>query len=412
MHASRFDIAIVGDSLAARMTAAVLAKHGKRLLQLSAPVCRDSWHFSSLFVDRILASLGAHNSLTPGQPFQVLTSRARVTITPGRPIASELNREFGAAAPAIIGLLAGLERLGSDLETVLFAHGGLPAGTLAGTACWRWLCLRRKVPITKLTMPLAEYLRPCPEPAAEWLNALFQGLSLRPLDRLTVADGALLWAQACRPEGLVDEDLRQLLQKRFEQFHGVEVALDTLRSVEHSGGSWVFSLHGGGRFHAGQLIVGDLGQELPGHGVARPRQCLAPARHFKTSALDGQLSPLLAERVIASGPLPMRLMVSPTPEGLTGQFGTIAPADEACVRQQFEPYLPFARFDLAGQPHCRGNSLASEATPKALPLFKLPIQTGSHLWCADETRLLPQLGNGGAALLAWTLVQRIDPTAV
>jgi hypothetical protein len=108
----------------------------------------------------------------------------------------------------------------------------------------------------------------------------------------------------------------------------------------------------------------------------------------------------------------MRMAITATATGLTGQISTNSEADAAQVRRQFEPVLPFARYTLDGHAHDRSHLGPGSATALPLPLFKLPLRLGSHLWCADETRLLPHLGLGGAALLAWTLVRHIDPAVI
>ena len=236
-------------------------------------------------------------------------------------------------------------------------------------------------------------------------------MALKPLAALTVADGALLWAHACRPEGLAAAELQQLLHKRFEQFHGVEASLAGLSSLEFRHGQWHGTLQSGHHFQAQQLVLGDLGHAPGSHGLPLPPRLPPPPRYFLTSALDGRLSPLLERRVIAGGPLPMRLTVTATTSGLIGQIGSSTAADELQVHRQFEPVLPFARYTLDQHRH---NRIDADPTDTATgpSLFKLPLHPGNHLWCADETRLLPHLGSGGAALLAWTLARHLDPTAV
>jgi len=411
MNPLRFDIVIIGDSLAARMAAALLAKHGKRLLLLSTPTYRDPWRHSSLFTDKLLRALGARDSLALFQPFQVLSSRARVTIHPDFPLTAELTREFGSAAPQVEALLDELKRNGTLLEELFWENGGLPSGGIRDTLAWRWLCLRRKLPSAQLTLPLAERLRGIPEAAAEWLCDLFQGLSLQPVAALTVADGALLWTHACRPGGIAGEELNDLLNKRIEQFHGTEIQIETLSKLEHSHGEWVASLPGGRRFQAGQLILGDLAQNLPDHGPLPSPRAFPPARHFVTSNLDGQLSALLEKRVIAGGHLPVRMAIVSTPTGLIGEVGSSAATEENGIRRQLETILPFASYTLGSQANNQESIEAGTRLVGSL-IFKCPLRLGNHLWCADETCLLPQLGSAGAAMLAWTLARHIDPTII
>lgn len=411
MAQSRFDIAIAGSSPAADMAAALLARHGRRVLQLTTVPPGEPWQASSLFLRKLLDTLSGQSCLAPPQPFQVLSSRARVTIHPEVALADELSREFGNAADQIGAVLAELEVTGMRLEELLWEHGGLPADGVGARAGWRWLCLRRKFSGNSLTTPLATRLHSLPEAAAEWLTDLFQGLAMQPLAALSVADGALLWAQARRPEAVAAEQLTALLQKRCEQFHGVTTELAALAGLEHRDGQWHGSLHHGGSFQAGQLLLGDLDQELPGRGFPSPRQDLTPPQQLLTSPLNGQLSPLLEKRVIAGGRLPLRLALTATTGGIIGHISASVLADQALIRRQLEPVLPFARYTLQVQAIGRNTVKLADPAATAPPLFKLPLHPGSHLWYADNARLLPQLGSGGAALLAWTLLRRLHPTA-
>jgi hypothetical protein len=276
MSASRYDIALAGDSLAAQMTATLLAKQGRRVLRLTAPGHRDPWQHASLFLDKLLDTLGGQACRCAKQQFQVLSPRARATIHPDLPLADELAREFGRESASVAALLDDLEQLGRRLEETLWEHGGLPGAGLREGATWRWRCLRRRLPWRKLAASLAKRVQALPEPAAEWLRDLFQGLAVQPLAALTVADGALLWAYARRRPGIDADQLQLLLQQRFEQFHGVATNLASLAVLEHRDGQWVGTRHDGGSFQAGQLVLGDLEVELPGRGFPLPHQPLTP----------------------------------------------------------------------------------------------------------------------------------------
>jgi hypothetical protein len=411
MAQSRFDIAIIGGTPAAGMVAALLARHGRRVLHLATAKPCDPWQSSSLFLRKLLETLSGQSCLVAPQPFQVLSSRARITIHPAVPLADELAREFGAAADRVGAVLAELEALGGRLEALLWEHGGLPADTIRGRAGWRWLCLRRKFATASLATPLAARLHTLPEAAAEWLTDLFQGLAMQPLTALSVADGALLWAQARHPEAVSVGELTALLQKRFEQFHGVTTAVESLAALEHRNGQWFGSLHNGGSCQAGQLILGDCDQELPGHGFPAPPQTLTPPQQLLTSPLDGQLSPLLEGRVIVGGRLPLRLLFTTAPAGLSAHLSASVLADEAQIRRQLEPVLPYARYTLQVQTTGRTTVRLANPAATAPSLFKLPLHPGSRLWCLDPAALLPQLGSGGAPLLAWTLLRRLQPAA-
>ena len=166
MSISRYDIAIVGDSLAARLAAPLLAKQGRRVLHLTSPAYHDPWPQASFCLDQLLVTLGGELSRSACHPIQVLSAHARVTIHPERPLADELTREFASAAAPVAQLLDRLERTGRLLEELLRENGGLPAGGMRAAATWRWQCLRRKLPLADLTCSLVKYLQGLAEPAA------------------------------------------------------------------------------------------------------------------------------------------------------------------------------------------------------------------------------------------------------
>lgn len=400
-----FDIVILGSSLTARMTAALLAKQGQQVFLFQSPESPSHWWHSSLFLEKLLGTLGGRACYAPCQPFQVISAHARVTIHPEIPLDRELSREFGTVSGGdVLGHLHSLQQLGEQLELLLWEFGGLPERSFGEQLRWRWQAQRRKVPVGSLTAPLAARLAVADAAARDWLTDLFQGLALQPLAQLRVADGALLWAQARRPEGIHAVELLQLLDKRCEQFHVVTAPLSELSAITQEGRQWQGTLHGGGRFVAAQLLLGDRRGTLPAMtGLPLPGKNLDAPGGLFTSPLNGNLSPLLENHVIAGGPRPLRLVVTQTPEGQIGQLEGTGTTDLDILREQLEPILPFARYQLTP-------AYAPDPAPPAkrpLSLGNVPIRTGHHVWCGDAMWLLPQFGNAGAALLSWTLLQKL-----
>ena len=108
----------------------------------------------------------------------------------------------------------------------------------------------------------------------------------------------------------------------------------------------------------------------------------------------------------------MRVAIATSTAGTVMDIGTITRGEEADVRRQLEPVLPFARYTLDQHESVRNVSAIVAETAVPPSIFKLPLRLGSHLWCADEAVLAPHLGCGGAALLAWTLLRHLDPTTL
>lgn len=411
MSSRRFDIAFLGTSLAARMAAPLLAKQGKSVLLLADRQPGDAWHHSSLHLEKLLGTLGGRDCFASYRPLQVLSARARVTIQPELPLGGELQREFGADGSAVQRLLNDLEHLGAGLEELFWQQGGLPLQNLAGKLRWRWQCQRGKLPAGRLSAPLAPRLDSVSPPAREWLYDLFQGLSLQPVRQLRVADGALLWHHARRPEGIAPREFDLLLGKRFEQFHGVTLPLATVSTLSGNGRDWRCELAGGGHLLAGTLVLGHA-HAATASGIALP-PILAPqpAASLLTSDLDGQLSPLLAPRVIIGGALPLRMTIDPAGHELRGRLACPGSAETSAVRAQLAPVLPFARYQLDADPAQTPEPPSARQNPALFDLFSLPLSLGNRLFCADESTLLPHLGTPGAALLAWSLVNRLHPAS-
>ena len=218
-----------------------------------------------------------------------------------------------------------------------------------------------------------------------------------------------MWAQVLRPENLKEPDFSELLSKRFDQFHGLKTDLENLECIDFNGRRWTGGrIKGGGQFTADAFLLGDAHQVehfKPGKTDALP----SPHAVVKqtTSTLSGQLSPLLASRVICGGDMPLRLAIEDIENQLCGQILSTGEATEEQLRQQLEPALPFADYDLSTEKE----NLLPETLPttahQRLQLASLPLRIGSNLYCADSSILLPEMGASGATLLAWTLAENL-----
>lgn len=412
MPSRRFDIVFCGGSQAARMAALLLSKQGKTVLLLTDEHPVDRWCQSSLHLEKLLGTVGGRDCFAAYRPFQVISEQTRITVQPELSLSTELSREFGTEAVAVEQLLNELDRLGQQLDEVLWEHNGLPRTTLVDGLRWRWLCLKRKLPTNKLQAPLPTLIDGSPKIAQPWLKDLFQGLSLRKLDCLRVVDAALLWHHARRPEGLDSEAFERLLCKRFEQFHGVTMALSIATNLACHGGEWHVELADGGKVTAGTLVIGRLQaaivEKISPSAVYRP----APPAAFQSSSLQGQLSPLLAQRVIIGGTLPLRLTINASTADVTARVSCAGNPPETEILKQLSPVFPFARYRLEQEAAYRDARPGTEAESMLPDLFSLPLSLGRHLLCADETALLPQLGPPGAALLAWSIASRLHPSTV
>lgn len=410
MSSKHYDIAIIGGSLTARIAAALLAKNGCKVLFLRNQEAKaPAWFHSSIFLEKLLGILGGRSCFVAPQPFQVISARSRITIGSDISLADELNREFGTSGEAVYKWLTELQRHGQQLEEFFWENGGITWASMKAMAHFKLLCMKRKINLGQLDVPVTEKLADFTGSAKELLVDLLQGLSLRSVNNLSYARAAMLWAQALRPENLKEPEFSEILAKRFDQFHGSKAALDDLENLDFDGSKWLGGrFKSGSRFTAKTFLLGDrrwlklfhISNKHIQHAVYTPS-----AR--KTSNLQNQLSPLLATRVVCGGEWPMRLTFEEEGEELRGLALCSPDADETAVRRQLNPVLPFADFSMTvvNQPQAIGTS--SEKTTLSLPLSSIPVRIDANLYHADRTAALPEMGAAGAALLAWTIFKNL-----
>ena len=410
MSIKHYDIAIIGGSLAARIAAALLAKQGSKVFFLRhREATASAWSHSSLFLEKLLGTLGGMSCFMEHKPIQVLSRKARVTLSRDIPLDRELSREFGPDGPAVTRWLEQLATQGDRLEDLLWENGGLPWPSLKTSARFKLLSLRRKINWSELDAPLATSLEQLPQAAVTFVIDLLQGLALKKIHELSLAQAALLWTQVMRPEILKEPDFSQLLSKRFDQFHGLRASLEDLVRLDYRDSRWTGGqLKDGGQFTADNFLLGDTrwsGYFAPGQTITLP-EANNLSRHA-TGPLTGQLSPLLASRVICGGDLPLRLAIDTAEDELQGQIVSPGAAQEDDLRRQLEPALPFARYKLSEEVEPPGRQPAAETARQPQSLTRLPLRIGSNLYCADNNALLAEMGPAGAALLGWTLTENL-----
>lgn len=411
MNSKHYDVAIIGESLAAWIAAALLAKSGSRVLLLShREPSSSTWVHSSLFLEKILGILGGRDCFVAQQQIQVLTCKARITLSNDIPLGVELNREFGeSSGSATAHWLQQLEALGNQLEALFWENGGLPWPTFKAAMRFRLLCLSRKVNLKQLDKPIKQTLEQLPRCATGLISDLLQGLTMVRIEQLSRDRAALVWAQAKRPENLKQADFCQLLNKRFDQFHGLRAPLEDLESLEYNGSRCTGGkFKGGPHFTATHFLIGDtewFDRFAPGK-IEKP-PCSTRLTRLMTSNLHGHLSPLLATRIICGGDVPLRLAIEQQGDQLVGQVVSAGESDQAQLRKQLEPVLPFVRYqfsETSGQiDQQNGKTLLS----RPQQLTRLPLQLAANLYCADNDLLLAEMGSGGAALLGWTLAEKL-----
>ncbi len=411
MSSKHYDIVIIGGSVAARIAAALLAKQGNRVLFLRNHEAKaPAWFHSSLFLEKLLGVLGGRACFVAQQPIQVISEKARITLSSDVQLEDELSREFGNDGKVVNQWLEELRLKGIKLEEFFWESGGLPWPSLKAKGHLKLLSLKRRINWQELEAPVSHSIERFSGAAKCFLTDFLQGLSSTRITQLSYSRAAMLWAQALRPENLKEPDFSEMLNKRFEQFHGAKGQIDDLKSLDYDGSKWTGGqFKSGGLFTADSFLLGDkqwIDKFAPLESSRLPLP--EPPTVYRTSNLAGQLSPLLASHIICGGELPMRMAIEQHDEELRGLIVSDARASESLVRLQMEAILPFAkyRFSEDSLPLEADTNVKADCGVK--PLARLPIRIDKNLYCADHTVLLPEMGAAGAALLGWTLAENLD----
>ncbi len=122
------------------------------------------------------------------------------------------------------------------LESLFWPDGILPLYGAGSRLQFAWRRLRRGVSGAAAERPLtAELAEFSGTAAGEFLSTLFAALAQMPVERLSVAEGALLWAGAVRERAISPSGLDALLRHRYEQLNGESEDLGTVQSLTAQG---------------------------------------------------------------------------------------------------------------------------------------------------------------------------------
>lgn len=423
MANNHYDVIILGESLASRIAAVLLAKAGRRVLFAGLPATAScpAWIPASLHLQRLLELLGNSSCLVSAPPFQVLSGQVRLTLHGISALHDELRREFPADSIRVQQLLRELDSTGTRLETALLESEGLP---LTGWAS-RWQFMRKRLlkGLTwgRLARPLANKLKGGNSAqTVQALSTLFSGLALRPIEHLSVAEGALLWRGFGNNQGISARDLNVLLTHHFELFHGEQVSLADLKSVQATDRRLREAVFMNGRRCTAEVFLlgsRDANRLLPGEFRA-DETVDHPLLAIEARIADGTISPLLAQVVILAGSPPLRLTLLPDSAGSRCRVHCQAtgPASDTSGAAQLEGRLselfPFAT--LCFEPRAAiqsGPAAVSEdrsRRQKTFPGATSSLIAGEHLlYCCGE-QVLPGLGATGEIMVGVSVVNHLQ----
>ena len=404
MNQQYFDVVVIGESLAGRIAAALLARSGLRLLTLRSarPITGCAWGFSSLLLEKVLDQLDGRTVLNKPQTLQFLDREIRIELNGRNSFGDEIRREFPRGAAQILRTSEALATLGEELAELCWDSGGLPLGGLTSRWGFFWRSLRHGLTNGRLRVPLAKHLTKLGvADAAALFGALLPALALVPPERLSVGEAALLWHAASRPESVSLPGLEQLLNRRYQQFHGGEEDLAILDSVTPgSRQPYRLQLKGQRQIAAGCLIVAD--PAMTGY-LPEAWRSSAPAQPLPGAVLQltGEVSPVLSEQVVLAGQPPLRLAFSGAEKERRVVVEAAGAISAAELTERLHRLCPFA--GLNGEP-LTGSVAATQ--PSGLSTAIARAAGGPGLFYCSAT-VLPALGCTGEALTALSVATAI-----
>lgn len=416
MQAKHYDLVVVGHSLAGRLTAALTAKKGCRVLVVTDPKAEsaDTWQTSSLLLERILDLLDGHACRTGAFPFQVITDQQRIDINGDLPLIDELRRELPQSHREVVAFLNDLLALGGHIEEMLWDASGLPSSGFFARQRFRFRSFRGDVPQRVFRQTLRDRLNAFTDPEArKVLGTLFCGATLTPPGRLTLADCALVWSGLGRETGVSRTGLEELLRHRFRQFHGTEAPMADLRKI-FVGNDGRCQLHFSEErsIEAEYLLIADRFAARRCENQSVP-SAISLQQVYHSAPLGNKVSALLQPHAIVVGTPPLRLTLQASAAGPIARVevpvaGQSAPLMVEEIEDRLLPLFPFADLQLARQDDA-GFDLAARGEPvrgiigAADRIF--PERGRNYFYAGSD--ILPGLGTPGEVLVAVTLCNRL-----
>jgi len=412
MSQMHYDVIIIGESLASRIAGALLAKNGLKVLSLQQENSTlPSWGFSSQTLERLLDQLDGNTCLSSPIHFQLLTDRTRLDINGKIPLEDEIKREFPANDTPIIDFLHHLKSLGEKIERMLWESGGIPVAGVGTHLKFFIAKFRNGFLRKKLSTPLYDLISSLGD--QETLSAfrtLFTALTLAPIERISVAEAALLWSSVTRDRGVCSASLDELLKKRYQQFHGATEQLARIKSVETDGRSLsVINLNNGSSCTATAYLLGDIyGCRYLPKEISEKVPPIPTIQQMQTSSLGYKISPLLAERIISSQRAPFRLSLHGETNDLHALIETPCNEDTLeLIEDAVARLFPFAPINLQSLPGNRPLETDGRISSRSPLTGFNRLKIARNLYLCEGQSAAPGCGTAGEIIVASTLVNAL-----
>jgi len=413
---NHYDVIVLGDSLAARLTAALCAKKGCRILTVhenkELPV---PWLTSSFLLERLLDFLDGRSCSTKPLPFQVITRNQRIDFNGSSPLKDELRRELLSEHSEVATFFEDIESLGNQLEELLWEYGGLPKPGLANRFNFRKRCFRADIPKRVFRQSLRDRLSRFTEPGArKVLTSLFSGFSFTPANRLTLAECALIWSGLGSKTGVFKNGLEELLHHRYKQFHGDEIELHRLARLRSSKDGSCKLLFDDDTIATGDhLVFADREKIHLCEGLSAPPSGRMTRSHLSDN-IGGRISPLLADHLILDGKPPLKISITKddnnslcrVENAMLGDQGLTSPEK---IEKRLGKLFPFINLNLQPVVQDAGTdvTIRSDGQSALMTAYeKIDFDHGRKYLCCAES-VIPELGTVGDVLVAITVTNNL-----
>lgn len=363
MAAEQYDLIAFGAGLAGQTAATLMARQGYRVLLLETPMADDTQPLPCCpALEKLLASLEAKQlPRHENDSFQLISDEIRLELRGALALEQELEREFPGHHAAILALLTRLDDWGRRLNLLLSGAAPDSFWRPIRTLAFYRRQLRQGLPALRLRQPIERLLATLDERGPQQaVSQLLTGLCLTTPRRLSIAQAALGWHIAMRPQCIEVRQVARLLSDRFVAAGGHSLPLQQLAELKWQGKRLQsIRLQDGRHLQARQYLIGPRGEsfERPPATAAALSSRQGEPQRWIVSGINSQRPPILAPQVVLSGEPPLRL-----------SWGTQKSA-AACTRIEIA---------CPAEPHIASLEPLQRRLAALLPFTEFKLSTGQH----------------------------------
>jgi hypothetical protein len=406
MQPETSQIIILGSSLGARLAAVLIARQGRKVLQLCPPGDPPtSWEYAPPLLVRFLDLLDVRSCLRPARPQVILTADSRLELHGGVDLRDELKREFAGQSEAVIQFLNGLTLTAQKLTDFFWESEGAPSSLVQRILLPAQL-LRHGMTGSQLKRSAAEVANTRLETkASAWLETCIAAHTMVPFAHLSYAELALAWAELSSPQEISISACNDLLVNRFRDAGGRFQQLEPDAVLELLPGTKPGFAHAGKEFLADEILIG---AGLPNNLTHLASLSGGYERKLALKFLSGSPAEIFPDRIFSSfhADHPLHIVLGSEPGDLAADVSlpfSAQPVDTDQVQDWLEELFPFCRLQLTDRlPGCQCPQRSG--FPGRRQDFQL---SGKHYWNVSGASVFPTLLNTGECLAGMTLAARL-----